>query len=117
GDRGVRLSGGERQRLALARALLVDPAVLVLDEATSALDSVNETQILGAVRGLSGAVTTLIVTHRLSAIRAADFIYVMDAGRVVQAGTWDELVHRPGPFATLLAAQGLPVGSMRLIPL
>jgi ATP-binding cassette subfamily C protein len=107
GDRGVRLSGGERQRLALARALLVDPAVLVLDEATSALDSVNETQILGAVRGLSGAVTTLIVTHRLSAIRAADFIYVMDAGRVVQAGSWHELSHTPGPFAILLAAQGL----------
>ena len=107
GDRGVRLSGGERQRLALARALLVDPTVLVLDEATSALDSVNETQILGAVRELSGAVTTLIVTHRLSAIREADFIYVMDGGRVVQSGTWQELAHTPGPFATLLAAQGL----------
>ena len=59
----------------------------------------------------------VIVTHRLSAIREADFIYVMDGGRVVQAGTWHELAQTPGPFATLLEAQGLPAGSMRLIPL
>jgi len=107
GDRGVRVSGGERQRLALARALLTQPRLLVLDEATSALDSVNEQQILAAVRGLAGAVTTVIVTHRLSAIRQADFIYVMDHGTIVESGTWADLVGRQGTFATLLAAQGV----------
>jgi ABC-type multidrug transport system fused ATPase/permease subunit len=103
----VRVSGGERQRLALARALLTRPRLLVLDEATSALDSVNERQILAAVRGLAGAVTTVIVTHRLSAIRHADFIYVMDRGAIVESGTWAELVARRGTFATLLEAQGM----------
>ena len=107
GDRGVRVSGGERQRLALARALLTRPRLLVLDEATSALDSVNEQQILAAVRGLAGAVTTVIVTHRLSAIRHADFIYVMDRGAIVESGTWAELVARRGTFSTLLEAQGM----------
>jgi ATP-binding cassette subfamily C protein len=107
GDRGVRVSGGERQRLALARALLTQPRLLVLDEATSALDSVNEQQILAAVRGLTGVVTTVIVTHRLSAIRQADFIYVMDHGTIVESGTWAELVTRQGTFTTLLAAQGM----------
>ena len=110
GDRGVRLSGGERQRLALARALLTSPALLVLDEATSALDSINEHQILSAVRDLAGAVTTVIVTHRLSAIRHADQIYVIDRGRVAEAGTWTELVARRGLFAQLLVTQGSDPG-------
>jgi ATP-binding cassette subfamily C protein len=105
GDRGVRVSGGERQRLALARALLTNPALLVLDEATSALDSVNEQQILSAVRGLAGEVTTVIVTHRLSAIRHADFIHVMEEGRIAESGTWDELVARQGLFTGLLLTQ------------
>ena len=107
GDRGVRLSGGERQRLALARALLRRPTLLVLDEATSALDAINEQQILSTVRHLAGAVTTVIVTHRLTAIRDADEIYVMDDGRVVESGTWPELAARQGPFARLLSAHGL----------
>jgi ATP-binding cassette subfamily C protein len=102
GDRGVRVSGGERQRLALARALLTNPELLVLDEATSALDALNEQQILSAVRGLAGAVTTVIVTHRLSAIRHADVIHVMDEGRIAESGTWDELVARQGRFARLM---------------
>jgi ATP-binding cassette subfamily C protein len=101
GDRGVRVSGGERQRLALARALLVKPALLVLDEATSALDSHNEEQILTAVRGLTGTVTTVIVTHRLSAIRRADMIHVVDHGAIIESGTWDELTARGGAFAAM----------------
>jgi ATP-binding cassette subfamily C protein len=109
GDRGVRVSGGERQRLALARALLTRPRLLVLDEATSALDSINEQQILAAVRGLGGSVTTVIVTHRLSAIRHADFIYVMRHGAIAESGTWSGLVAQNGVFTALLAAQGLEV--------
>ncbi len=101
GDRGVRVSGGERQRLALARALLVKPSLLVLDEATSALDSNNEEQILSAVRDLAGTVTTVIVTHRLSAIRRADLIYVVDRGAIIESGTWDSLSSSGGAFATL----------------
>nr|MBA3641386.1 ATP-binding cassette domain-containing protein [Acidobacteriota bacterium] len=107
GDRGVRVSGGERQRLALARALLVKPSLLVLDEATSALDSHNEEQILAAVRGLAGTVTTVIVTHRLSAIRRADMIHVVDQGAIIESGTWDDLLSRGGAFAIRLAEQGL----------
>ena len=108
GDRGVRLSGGERQRLALARALLTDPDLLVLDEATSSLDPVNEQLILGAVRELRRAVTTVIITHRLAAIRDAEVIHVLEDGRVVESGTWPELVARGGAFARLLRAQGTP---------
>ena len=107
GDRGIRVSGGERQRLALARALLIEPSLLVLDEATSALDSHNEEQILAAVRGLSGTVTTVIVTHRLSAIRRADMIHVVDRGTIIESGPWEDLTSRPGAFAILLAEQGL----------
>lgn len=114
GDRGVRVSGGERQRLALARALLAKPSLLVLDEATSALDSHNEEQILAAVRGLTGAVTTVIVTHRLSAIRRADMIHVVDRGAIVESGTWDDLVSRRGAFACLLVDQGLTESSQRV---
>lgn len=105
GERGVRLSGGERQRLALARALLTNPAVLVLDEATSALDSFNEAEILRTVRELRGRITCIIITHRLSTIRDADLIHVIENGRLVESGSWEELVVRNGPFARLHAAQ------------
>ncbi|HEX6051378.1 MAG TPA: ABC transporter ATP-binding protein [Gemmatimonadaceae bacterium] len=105
GDRGLALSGGERQRLALARALLRSPDLLVLDEATSSLDSVNEAIILDAVQHLRGHVTTVIITHRLATIRHADLIHVLDGGRIVESGSWSELVIRNGAFSRLLYAQ------------
>jgi ATP-binding cassette subfamily C protein len=105
GDQGVRLSGGERQRLALARALLTNPDVLVLDEATSALDSVNERQILNTLQHLAGSITIVLITHRLAAIRHADLIHVLDNGQLVESGQWTALAARGGRFAALLHAQ------------
>jgi ATP-binding cassette subfamily C protein len=107
GDRGLRLSGGERQRLALARALLAAPDVLLLDEATSALDSINEQQILASLRRLHGRLTIVVITHRLSTIRDADVIHVLDGGRVVESGSWNELAGGGAMFTSLLEAQRL----------
>jgi ATP-binding cassette subfamily C protein len=108
GDRGTLLSVGERQRLALARALLRRPRLLVLDEATSALDSENERAIHAAVANLHGATTILVIAHRLSTVRDADRIYVLDAGRIVESGTWRELITSPvGRFRALCTAQGI----------
>jgi ATP-binding cassette, subfamily C, bacterial len=92
GDRGVRLSGGERQRIALARALVRGPALLVLDEATSNLDAENEHRIQAAIDDLRGAMTILIIAHRLSTVRNADTIYVLEGGVVVERGAWDDLL-------------------------
>jgi ATP-binding cassette, subfamily C, bacterial len=91
GDRGVRLSGGERQRLALARALIRKPQLLVLDEPSSALDVENERHILDAIQRLRGKVTTLLITHRLAAVRRADEVYVLENGRLVESGSWEAL--------------------------
>jgi ATP-binding cassette subfamily C protein len=108
GDRGVRLSGGERQRLALARALLREPSLLILDEATSALDSENERRIQKAIEGLHGRMTILVITHRLSTIRRADVIYVLERGRLVESGSWEALVSNGvGRFSALAGAQGI----------
>lgn len=108
GDRGVRLSGGERQRLSLARALLRRPALLILDEATSALDSENEKRILGAIEELHGHMTILVITHRLSTIRGADAIYVLEKGRLVESGDWTALVSKTeGRFRALCRAQSI----------
>jgi ATP-binding cassette subfamily C protein len=96
GDRGVRLSGGERQRLALARALVRRPALLLLDEATSALDLANEQRIHQALSALHGQLTIVLIAHRLSTVRMADHILVLEAGQMVETGTWDELWGRPG---------------------
>jgi len=108
GDRGVRLSGGERQRLALARALLRKPSLLILDEATSALDSENERRVQGAIEQLHGQMTILTITHRLTAIRGADVIHVLEKGKLVESGSWSTLVgKRDGRFYALCKAQGI----------
>lgn len=96
GDRGVRLSGGERQRIVLARALLRKPAVLILDEATSSLDRENEKRIYQAIESLRGKLTILIIAHRLSTIKNADQIIVLDQGRIVEKGDYENLIKDQG---------------------
>jgi len=96
GERGVRISGGQKQRLACARAILKDPAVLLLDEATSALDSANEAAVQAALDLLMEGKTTIVIAHRLSTVVRADQILVMQAGRVVERGTHQELASRSG---------------------
>ena len=105
GERGYRLSGGEKQRLAIARVLLKDPRVLVLDEATSALDTVSERQVQAALTPLMSGRTTIAIAHRLSTIQAADVIFAVDAGRVVEQGTHAELLARDGLYAKLFQQQ------------
>ena len=107
GDRGVRLSGGQRQRLALARAIVRRPDILVLDEATSALDAESEQKIQQAVDRLAEQMTIVIVTHRLATVRNADTIFFLENGRVTESGTWEELVAKNGRFAEMQAKQSL----------
>jgi len=94
GDRGVRLSGGERQRLALARALLMKPSLLIMDEATSNLDSENEKKILKAIDDIHGEMTILMIAHRVSTIKNADHIYLVSHGKIQESGGWDELLQK-----------------------
>ena len=105
GDRGVRLSGGQRQRIALARALLRDPDIVILDEATSALDSVIEQSVAAAIKRRLTGHTLIVIAHRLSTIRDADLILVFEGGRIVERGTWNDLIERRGPFHALYQAQ------------
>jgi ATP-binding cassette, subfamily B, bacterial len=105
GERGAQLSGGQRQRIALARALFRDPAILVLDEATSAVDNETEAAIQRSLARISHQRTTLIVAHRLSTVRQADTIHVLDAGRIVESGTHDTLVARGGVYSALWKLQ------------
>jgi len=105
GERGVKLSGGQRQRLAIARALLADPKVLILDEATSNLDTHSERLIQGSLRALMADRTSFVIAHRLSTIAHADLILVIDRGQIVDRGTHAELSTRPGPYAGMLQAQ------------
>ena len=98
GEHGGKLSGGQRQRISIARALIRDPKVIILDEATSALDSVSEKKIQEALDHLTAGRTTFVVAHRLSTIKDADKIAVMEGGRCVECGTYDELMEKKGAF-------------------
>jgi len=105
GDRGLKLSGGERQRLAIARAILKDPPILIFDEATSALDSESEALVQEALDRLVQDRTTFVIAHRLSTVRRADQILVMEKGRLVDAGTHEELLARGGLYRRLYEMQ------------
>ena len=105
GERGVALSGGQRQRVAIARAFLRDAPVLVLDEATSNLDAESERLVHAALRDLMAHRATIVIAHRLSTVRDADKIVVMDQGRMVESGTHTELLARGGAYAHLVGRQ------------
>jgi ABC-type multidrug transport system fused ATPase/permease subunit len=112
GERGVRLSGGQRQRIGIARALYRDPAILVLDEATSALDGITEESVMDAVRTLSRKKTLIIIAHRLTTIRDCDVIYVLNHGKVVTRGRYDDLMRESSWFRS--AAGGGPLDGKSL---
>ena len=111
GERGYRFSGGERQRLAIARTILRNPPVLVLDEATSSLDVETERQVQEALDALALGRTTIVIAHRLSTVRDADQIIVLDRGRIVERGTHGELLATGGRYAALVARDSaVPTG-------
>ena len=114
GERGRLLSGGERQRLSIARALLKDPPILILDEATSALDAVTEAKVNAALDEVMKGRTTFVIAHRLSTIRNATRILLFESGRVIESGTFDELVAKGGRFAELARAQFMVQGNAQV---
>jgi len=113
GERGRSLSGGERQRISIARALLKDPPIMIFDEATSALDATTERQLQAALESATQGRTTFIIAHRLATIRHANRIFVFDHGKIVEQGSFDELVAKGGVFAALAKAQFLAAEASR----
>jgi len=109
GDRGSRLSGGQRQRLALARAFLRDPDIIILDEATSALDTLTERTIQRQLLKLAQRKTIIAIAHRLSTVRLANLIVVVDQGRVVESGSHNELLASGGIYARMIESQSLDI--------
>ncbi len=107
GDQGVKLSGGQRQRLGIARALLMNPVLLVMDEAMSALDTESEAELLRTLEELRKQIGILLVAHRLAAARTADVVCVFESGRIVEAGPWNELMARKKRLYALAEAQSL----------
>ena len=116
GERGVKLSGGQRQRLAVARALLKDPRILILDEATSSLDAESESLVQEALERLMQGRTTLVIAHRLSTIRKANRILVLSDGRIVEQGNHRELLARGGAYHRLYGMQQQPFDTPELAP-
>jgi ABC-type multidrug transport system fused ATPase/permease subunit len=105
GERGVQLSGGQRQRVAIARAFLKNAPTLILDEATSHLDAVSEAQVRGALDALMRDRTTIVIAHRLSTVRNADLLAVLDSGQLVETGSHSELLARGGLYTRLIRRQ------------
>jgi ATP-binding cassette, subfamily B, multidrug efflux pump len=105
GERGITLSGGQKQRTALARAIMLDPRILVLDDALSAVDTYTEEEILGRLRGVMRQRTSIIVSHRISTVRDADQIFVLDRGRVVERGRHEDLVRAGGIYGEMFKKQ------------
>ena len=98
GERGLKLSGGEKQRIAIARAVLKKPKIIIFDEATSSLDSKSENKILNSMKKISKDITSLVIAHRLSTISDADNIYVLDHGNVIESGTHEQLLIQKGMY-------------------
>jgi ATP-binding cassette, subfamily B, multidrug efflux pump len=105
GERGITLSGGQKQRTAIARAVVRDPKILILDDALSSVDTYTEERILSQLRGVRRDRTSLIVSHRISTVRDADLICVLDDGRIIERGTHNELLALGGEYADLYERQ------------